>query len=71
MTDPMDSPLCRTERNIAIMSCAAPMNTHPSTIHRVTETHPNSAASTGPTIGPAPAIAAKWCPKRTVGWAGT
>jgi hypothetical protein len=33
--------------------------------------NPNCAASTGPTSGPAPAIAAKWCPKRThrlIGW---
>ena len=71
ITEPIDSPSCRTERKSAIMSCAAPISTHPNTIHSVTEAQPNSAARTGPTIGPAPAMAAKWCPNSTVGCAGT
>ncbi|KKC28727.1 hypothetical protein CDSM653_02290 [Caldanaerobacter subterraneus subsp. pacificus DSM 12653] len=29
------------------------------------------AAVIGPTMGPAPAILEKWCPKRIIGWVGT
>ncbi len=68
---PIDSPSCRTERNIAIISCAEPMNMQPRIIHSATDAQPNSAASTGPTMGPAPAIEAKWCPRSTAGCAGT
>ena len=71
ITVPIDSPPWRTERKSEIMSCAAPMNTQPRTIQSATDAQPNSAARTGPMIGPAPAMAAKWCPNRTVGCAGT
>ena len=41
------------------MSWTAPANTEPIKIHRVPGKYPNCAAITGPTKGPAPAIAAK------------
>ena len=43
----------------------------PSTIQSATAAQPNCAASTGPTIGPAPAMLAKWWPNRIAGWVGT
>ena len=70
ITVPIDSPPWRIDRKSEIMSCAAPMKMQPRTIHRATDAQPNSAARTGPTIGPAPAMAAKWWPKSTVGCAG-
>ena len=47
------------------------MKTHPSTTHSTTAPQPKYAAAMGPTIGPAPAIDAKWWPKSTAGEAGT
>ena len=44
------------------MSCIEPMKMQPRMIQSATEAQPNCAARTGPMIGPAPAIAAKWCP---------
>ena len=71
ITEPMDLPWCRTERNSVTMSCMEPMKMHPSMIQSATDAHPNCEARTGPTMGPAPAIAAKWCPYSTIGCAGT
>ena len=62
MTEPMDLPSCRTERKSVTMSCIEPTKMQPRTIQSATAAQPNSAARTGPTIGPAPAMAAKWCP---------
>ena len=59
MTDPIDLPWWRTERNSVTMSCMEPMKMQPSTIQSATAAQPNCAARTGPMIGPAPAIAAK------------
>ena len=71
MTEPIDLPWCRTERKSVTMSWTEPMNMHPRIIHAATAAQPNCAARTGPMIGPAPAIAAKWCPYSTIGCAGT
>src|SRR4030095_11715317 len=52
-------------------TCPAPHRWQPATSQGSPGANPNCAASTGPTSGPAPAIAAKWCPKRThrlMGW---
>jgi len=45
------------------MSCTAPAKTPPIKIQRKPGRYPNCAAKTGPIKGPAPTIAAKWCPK--------
>ena len=71
ITEPIDLPWWRTERNSVTMSCMEPMKMHPSMIQIATDAHPNCDASTGPMMGPAPAIAAKWCPYSTIGCAGT
>ena len=47
------------------MSCTAPARTLPMSSHRNPGAQPNCAARTGPTSGPAPAMAAKWCPNST------
>ena len=57
---PSDLPSRRTETKSTIMSCTAPASTTPPRIHSVPGRYPICAASTGPTSGPAPAIAAKW-----------
>jgi len=59
---PSDLPLRRSEQNRIVKSCTAPPRTTPMTSHSVPGRNPNWAASVGPTSGPAPAIAAKWCP---------
>src|SRR2546429_9073319 len=51
--------------------CPAPPPPTPITSHSVPGRKPNCAASTGPTSGPAPAIAAKWCPNNTHLFVGT
>ena len=71
ITEPIDFPWCRTERKSVTMSCIEPMKMQPRMIHRATAAQPNCAARTGPMIGPAPAMAAKWCPYSTIGCAGT
>ena len=57
---PSDFPFRRREQNRIVKSCTAPASTTPITSHRVPGRKPNCAASTGPTRGPAPAMAAKW-----------
>ena len=71
ITEPIDFPWWRTERKSVTMSCIEPMKMHPSTIQSATDAQPNCAARTGPMIGPAPAMAAKWCQYSTIGCAGT
>ena len=61
----------RVEKNSTTMSWTAPAKMTPMMIQIVPGRYPIWAASTGPTSGPAPAIAAKWCPnstRRSVGW---
>ena len=48
-----------TDAKSVIMSCTAPPSVAPIKIHNVPGKNPNCAASTGPTSGPGPAIAAK------------
>ena len=55
-------PLRRTEKNSVTISCTQPPKTAPNNIQSVPGKYPNWAASVGPTNGPGPAIAAKWCP---------
>ena len=55
-----DLPSLRTEAVRMTMSCTAPAITAPTSIHRKPGKKPNWQASTGPTSGPAPAMAAKW-----------
>ncbi len=62
---PSDLPLRRMEKNRMVMSWTAPARMTPTMIQTVPGRNPIWAASTGPTSGPAPAIAAKWCPKST------
>ena len=52
-------PRRRTEANSTIMSCTPPPRVAPIKIQSVPGKNPNCAASTGPTSGPGPAIAAK------------
>ena len=56
---PRDFPSRRSEQKRIVKSCTAPANTTPITSHSVPGRKPNCAARTGPTSGPAPAIAAK------------
>ena len=68
---PSDLPLRRMEAQRMTKSCTAPPSTTPTRIHRAPGRKPNCAASVGPTSGPGPEIAAKWCPKvihLLVGW---
>jgi hypothetical protein len=51
-------------------SWTAPPSTTPMTSHSNPGRKPNCAARTGPMRGPAPVIAAKWCPNRTQRWVG-
>ena len=53
-------PLRRIEKNSTIMSWTAPAKITPTMIQAVPGRYPICAASTGPTSGPAPAMAAKW-----------
>lgn len=71
---PSERPLRRVEKNSVTMSWTAPMKMTPTTSQIVPGRYPICAASTGPTRGPAPAMAAKWWPNRTrrsVGWKST
>ena len=56
---PSDLPSRRTDANSTTKSWTAPATTTPASIHSVPGRKPICAASTGPTKGPAPAIAAK------------
>ena len=56
---PSDLPSRRMEANRMTKSCTAPPKTPPIMIQRVPGKYPNCAASTGPTSGPGPAMAAK------------
>ena len=60
-----ERPLRRMEATSTVKSCTAPATTTPITSQRKPGRNPNWAARTGPMSGPAPEIAAKWCPKRT------
>ena len=62
---PRDLPSRRREQQRMVRSWTAPPSTTPITSQRVPGKKPNCAASTGPTRGPAPAMAAKWWPKST------
>ena len=62
---PSDLPSRRMEPKRITKSWTAPPSTTPKTIQMVLGSQPNCAASTGPTSGPAPAMAAKWCPNST------
>ena len=44
------------------LSCTAPPSVAPTSIQSMPGRKPNCAASTGPTSGPGPAMAAKWWP---------
>ena len=66
-----DRPLCRTEASRITKSCTPPARQAPMMIQAKPGKYPHCDASTGPTSGPGPAIAAKWTPKSTsrrVGW---
>src|SRR5512143_2435172 len=66
-----DLPPRRVEAHRLIESWTAPQSVQPATSHSRPGAKPNCAASTGPTSGPAPAMAEKWWPKRTqrlIGW---
>ena len=62
---PRDLPSLRMEKKRIVMSCTAPASMTPTMIQIVPGKNPICAAKTGPTSGPAPAMAAKWWPKRT------
>src|SRR5262249_29439350 len=68
---PSDFPSRRIDANRMMKSCTAPPSTTPITIQIVPGRYPNWAASTGPTSGPGPAMAAKWCPNSTQREVGT
>ena len=50
----------RVETKSTIKSCTAPAITTPASNQSMPGKYPSCAAKTGPTNGPAPAIAAKW-----------
>jgi hypothetical protein len=56
---PRDLPSLRMEKKSMVMSCTAPASMTPTMIQMVPGRNPICAASTGPTSGPAPAMAAK------------
>jgi hypothetical protein len=60
-----DRPPRRVEAQSDTKSWTAPARQQPATIQMNPGAYPNCAASTGPIRGPAPVIAAKWCPKST------
>src|SRR5215470_16706731 len=62
---PSDFPFRRIEQNKITKSWTHPANAAPAISHNVPGKYPNCAASVGPTSGPGPAIAAKWCPNKT------
>jgi len=64
-TSPMVRPPSRRLVNITVMSWTAPKKIPPATTHNHTGCQPNAIASVGPTIGPAPAMVAKWWAKAT------
>jgi hypothetical protein len=68
---PSDLPSRRMDANRMMKSWTAPATTTPITIQMVPGRYPNWAARTGPTRGPGPAMAAKWCPNRTQRDVGT
>ena len=59
---PSDLPSRRMEAHRMTMSWTAPPRTTPTISQRVPGRNPNCAASVGPTSGPAPEMAEKWCP---------
>ena len=66
-----DRPSKRTEATSTTKSWTPPARQAPMTIQAKPGKNPHWAASTGPTSGPGPAIAAKWTPNSTsrrVGW---
>ncbi len=70
-TSPTDLPSCRIDATRAPISCGPPKKEEPRRHQRYAGNQPNIlAAAIGPTMGPAPAMEAKWCPKSTAGWAG-
>ena len=60
-----DSPSCRTEASSTTKSWTPPARHAPTTIQVKPGRYPHWAARTGPSNGPAPAMAAKWAPKST------
>ena len=56
---PRDLPSLRMEKKSMVMSCTAPASMTPTMIQMVPGRNPICAANTGPTSGPAPAMAAK------------
>src|ERR1041385_7950494 len=62
---PSDLPSRRIDPKRMTKSWTAPPSTTPNTIQMVPGSQPNCAARTGPTSGPAPAMAARWWPNRT------
>ena len=59
---PRERPPRRMEKKSTSMSWIAPAMHTPKMIHSVPGRYPIWAAKTGPTSGPAPAMAAKWWP---------
>ena len=55
----------RTEASRITKSCTPPARQAPMMIQAKPGKYPHCEASTGPTSGPGPAIAAKWTPKST------
>ncbi len=68
---PSDLPLRRIDDARITKSCTAPPITTPIRIQSAPGRNPNCAARVGPTSGPGPAIAAKWCPNTTHLFVGT
>ena len=60
-----DRPFLRTDATSVVKSCTAPASTTPTSSQRNPGRNPNWAARTGPMSGPAPEMAAKWCPNST------
>ncbi|MCZ7383567.1 MAG: hypothetical protein O8C63_02330 [Candidatus Methanoperedens sp.] len=68
----IDVALCLIDATRLEKSCTPPIKIEPSKIHKIAGNHPNQiAASIGPTIGPAAAIAEKCWPKSRLALAGT
>ena len=68
---PMDFPSVRREAAMLPKSWTAPKKIPPTKIQITAGIQPKVTAMMGPTIGPAPAIEAKWCPKTTIGLLGS
>jgi hypothetical protein len=63
----IDRPRARRDAMRLEKSCTAPMKIDPTRIQITAGSHPQTAhARIGPTMGPTPAMLAKWCPNRTV-----